>query len=282
MRCFFLGTGAADGVPALFCECEVCEEARRRGGADRRTRSTVLIDGTVKIDLPPDTLAHVHAYPELRLGRMEHLLFTHSHDDHFAVRELQYLAPCFAPQRGCNGAATTTPLTVWGTQELLARVHPELMGCFQRPPLKLCPLEPFVETRVGHLRVTPIVAHHKNDELCFNFLLRDPDSGATLLYGTDTGWWDPPTWEFLEGRRLDAMVLECGKGAVSGGYDGHLDVDQCIAVHERLVSTGGLAAGAPCYLTHVSHTGLLLHKELSERVAPHGIRVAYDGLEIAL
>jgi phosphoribosyl 1,2-cyclic phosphate phosphodiesterase len=147
--------------------------------------------------------------------------------------------------------------------------------------MQLCPLEPFTEARVGHLDVTPVLARHKPDETCLNFLLRGPD-GATLLYGTDTGWWDPPTWEFLEGRRIDAVVLECGRGAVTSGYDGHLDADQCVAARERLVAAGGLAADAPFLLTHVSHTGLLLHDELTARVAPHGITVAHDGLEITV
>ena len=31
MKLQFLGTGAAEGIPAVFCECEACEEIRRRG-----------------------------------------------------------------------------------------------------------------------------------------------------------------------------------------------------------------------------------------------------------
>jgi len=278
MRCVLLGTGAAEGMPALFCECNVCEEARRRGGPDLRTRTGALIDGTVKIDLPPDTLAQAQRSPQtFRPGRVEHLLFTHSHDDHFAPRELQYLAPAFAPGR----EEQRPPLCVWGAPELLARLRGALAGCYQTPPLRLCPMEPFREECVGHLAVTPVPARHKPDELCFNFLLRSAD-GRTLLWGSDTGWWDPPTWRFLEGRRIDAVVLECGKGAVNGGYDGHLSADECVAVRERLVGAGGLPAGAPFLLTHISHTGMLLHAELSARVAPHGIRVAYDALELSV
>lgn len=32
MKIRFLGTGASEGVPALFCKCAVCENARKRRG----------------------------------------------------------------------------------------------------------------------------------------------------------------------------------------------------------------------------------------------------------
>ncbi len=65
MNVFFLGTGAAEGIPALFCDCTICKATKKTGGPDKRTRSTVLIDETIKIDLPPDTLYHVHQYPQI-------------------------------------------------------------------------------------------------------------------------------------------------------------------------------------------------------------------------
>ena len=44
MKFHFLGTAAAEGIPALFCECAVCKEAREKGGRFIRTRSQALID----------------------------------------------------------------------------------------------------------------------------------------------------------------------------------------------------------------------------------------------
>ncbi|HVK03388.1 MAG TPA: MBL fold metallo-hydrolase [Armatimonadaceae bacterium] len=274
MKVFFLGTGSAEGLPALFCGCAICREAHRRGGRERRTRSSVLIDDTVKIDLSPDTLANAHAYPQIRLWELRHLLFTHSHDDHFAARELQYLSPNFAPLR-------RDPLQVWGSADLIAKLLPETDGFFEPAPLEFRPVVPFEEYAVGHLAVTPVTAHHKPDELCLNYLLRDP-AGRALLYATDTGWYDPPTWEFLAGVPLHGVVVECGKGESANGYDGHLNLDDAVRFRQRLLAGGGLAPAAPFFLTHLCHTGLLLHEELSERCAPHGIRVAFDGMSLDL
>ena len=277
MKLLFLGTGSAEGVPALFCGCAICREARHRGGPDRRTRSSVLIDDAVKIDLPPDTLAHVHRY-DLDFSGLRHLLFTHSHDDHFAVRELQYLSPNFAPSR-CGA-----PLNVWGTHDLICRALPEMEHFFEEAPVKFHPLAPFRPFRVGHLRVTPVAARHKTDELCLNFLIGDEAamSEGQLLYATDTGWYEERTWDFLEGRPLSAVVVECGKGASQNGYDGHLNVDEVRRFKERLVAGGGLAPDAPFYVTHIAHTGLLLHDEMTALLAPAGIFVAYDGLVLNL
>jgi phosphoribosyl 1,2-cyclic phosphate phosphodiesterase len=274
MKIFFLGTGSAEGLPALFCECAVCREARRRGGRDRRTRTSVLIEDCVKIDLPPDTLAHVHLY-NLDLSRLPHLLFTHSHDDHFAVRELQYLSPNFAPHR-------RGPLNIWGTHGLIKKILPEIEHFFEEAPLCFNPLSPYREFSVGPLKVTPIPARHKEDELCLNFLVRGGRDDRVLLYATDTGWYDEPTWSYLEGRRIDAVIAECGKGRGDGAYAGHLNVHEVRRFKERLVAAGGLRADAPFWVTHIAHTGLLLHAEMTAELAPSGIAVAYDGLEVRL
>lgn len=272
MRLLFLGTGSAEGLPALFCDCAVCRSARARGGRDCRTRSSVLVDDTIKIDLPPDTLAHVHAY-NLDLSGLAHLLFTHSHDDHFAVRELQYLSPNFAPNRHA-------PLHVWGTHELIKKALPEMACFFERAPLRFRPLVPFAEVAVGSLQVTPVVARHKSDELCLNFLLRDGE--RVLLYATDTGWYDDQTWAFLEQRRIHTAIVECGKGDGDSSYPGHLSIEEVRRFKERLIRAGSLDADTPFWVTHIAHTGRLLHDELSDRLAPDGIAVAYDGLEVTL
>ena len=269
MNVFFLGTGAAEGFPALFSRTPINREALCRGGKNLRLRSGILVEETIRVDLCPDALAQVHKYPHRDLTAIEHLLFTHTHDDHFAARELQYLSCNFAPDR-------EEPLRIWASSEALEKLHEETSHFFEPPPLRCGALEPFVEVPVGHLFVTPITAHHRHDELCFNFIFR---SGNTrLLYASDTGWYAPETWEFLETVPLAGAIVECGKGISESTYEGHLSLEECIAFKETLM----LKPGAPFYLTHICHTGLLLHEELEESCAPHGILVAYDGLEFSL
>ena len=37
MKLQFLGTGAAEGAPAIFCKCDTCQELRRRGEEEYHT-----------------------------------------------------------------------------------------------------------------------------------------------------------------------------------------------------------------------------------------------------
>ena len=50
----FLGTGAAEGIPAIFCRCAICENARRVKNKEIRMRTGVVIDKTLLIDFSPD------------------------------------------------------------------------------------------------------------------------------------------------------------------------------------------------------------------------------------
>lgn len=273
MNVFFLGTGAAEGFPALFSGSPINREALRRGGKNLRLRSGILIDETVRVDFGPDVVAQVHKYPQVDFSRLEHLLFTHTHDDHFAVRELQYLSPNFAPDR-------EQPLQVYATTEVHQKLDAETCHFFEAAPLKRQMITPFHEIPVGHLKVTALVAHHRHDELCLNFLIREGE--RCLLYAADTGWYSPQTWAFLEGVRIDAAIVECGKGISKNHYSGHLSLEECAQFKAKLVAGGGLSPQAPFYLTHISHTGLLLHEEMEALCLSHGMQVAYDGLEIVV
>jgi len=44
MEIQYLGTAAAEGFPALFCDCETCKKARNTGGKDVRTRTQSIVD----------------------------------------------------------------------------------------------------------------------------------------------------------------------------------------------------------------------------------------------
>lgn len=68
--------------PALFCNCDACRRALALGGKNIRTRSQVLIDNSLLVDFPPDSYLHM-PFQGLSLKTIEHLIVTHSHQDHF-------------------------------------------------------------------------------------------------------------------------------------------------------------------------------------------------------
>ncbi len=92
----FWGTSAAEGVPAPFCKCAVCEEARAHPEY-RRLRTCMRLTDKVMIDLGADAVAQSIKYGDIQ--EVEHVLITHinhltSHTDMLrSVQELGFPIP---------------------------------------------------------------------------------------------------------------------------------------------------------------------------------------------
>jgi phosphoribosyl 1,2-cyclic phosphate phosphodiesterase len=268
MKVTLLGTSGAEGWPGLFCRCDACAKARTLRGKNIRTRSSSLIDDVLKIDFPPDILHQVIAN-DLDLRAMSALIFTHGHDDHFSAPELQYLSDYFVTSK------ITTPLPVYGPSEVISFLTDRFD--LNRVPLNLHVLDPWRTVCVAGYRVTPIIAQHDPTQTCYNFIIQDKQ-GATLLYATDTGWYEEPTWEFLSDWRFDGIVAECSKGPIEGGYMAHMCISEVCRMRRKLIEGGNFREGVPMVTTHHSHLGGLMHHELESILNPEGITTGYDGM----
>jgi phosphoribosyl 1,2-cyclic phosphate phosphodiesterase len=74
----YQGTGAYEGIPALFCPCDTCRAAREAGGFEVRSRSGALVDGVVKLDFPPDSFWQM-LRDGLDFSLIQSVLITHTH-----------------------------------------------------------------------------------------------------------------------------------------------------------------------------------------------------------
>ena len=97
MKLQFLGTAAAEGMPAIFCNCEHCKEARRLGGKNIRTRSQALVNSDLLIDFPADTYYHF-LLNGIEGDLIKNMLITHSHSDHLRAEEFEMRRSPFAHQ----------------------------------------------------------------------------------------------------------------------------------------------------------------------------------------
>lgn len=266
MKVRLLGTGAADGIPGWYSDTEVSRHARAVGGREIRSRSAALIDGHLKIDLPPDT-AWQMARDGLDARDWTGLVFTHAHNDHLAVDEIQYgLFPFNSNE--------FLPFPVYGNATVCAAVRDR----YPDWPIEIVEtrsFEPFQHLGYG---VTPIRSRHGSGDEDTHNLLFERD-GRTLLYATDTGIWHEPTWEFLSGCRVDSLVIECTEGLATTQYEGHLDVQELFAVVRRLRELGTLGTDATVLTTHHSHQGNVTHAQLEQVLGEEGIVAGYDGLE---
>ena len=272
MEVKLLGTSAAEGWPALFCRCDACAKARRLGGKNIRTRASALIDNSLKIDFSPDTLQQIVKF-DIDLQCLSGVLITHAHDDHFAPAELQYRGEHFVP------TPINQPLPIYGPPEVKERLTQ--LYDLSKLPLTLITLEPWKTQRAGQYLITPILAQHDRDIACYNYIIEGPN-GERLLYASDTGWYEKPTWRFLETTRLDGIVVEATKGMQEDGYMAHLCIPEVVRLRTDLIASGSLRPDAPVVATHLSHLCGLLHEELEAIMTPQGIQTGFDGMSFML
>ena len=272
MEILFCGTSAAEAWPALFCECAVCVEARIRGGKDIRSRAAYMLDDRVRIDFGPDSNYHHHKYG-LALDRLEHLLVSHSHDDHWFPRDLMYREKGFS-------VVPSTPLRVWGNDAVERRFVESNGDDWARYGLEFHQITTWKSIDLGQgVTATPILAAHDPKEECVNY--RIEAGGRAALFGHDTGWYAESTWGFLESKPLNVVVLDCTYG--SRNHDrGHLGCADVVRARDELARRGSLAPNARVFATHFSHNGGWLHEDLERFLTPHDVAVAFDGLRITL
>lgn len=268
MEILLLGTGAAEGVPALLGETRVDRIARELGGREIRSRTGALIDGRLKIDFPPDTLSQAQR-ERIDAKDWTAVLFTHGDDDHFAPRELQYFLYPFTEMEYLD-------LTIFGNDKVCYRIR----SLYPEWPMEVAQTQSFETFWHEDYEITPLQARHNGVEDCQNPLIKR--DGKTLLYATDTGIWEDRTWHFLADYRIDGLVIECTEGLAENTYAGHLNLEECVGVVSRLRASGVLKAGAPVVTTHHSHNGDATYAELVEALKPHDMIAGYDGMRFTI
>ncbi len=277
MKLQYLGTAAAEAIPALFCQCDICRAARRNGGRDIRGRSGAIIDGVLMIDFPPDIYLHVLRH-NLDLAKVENLLITHSHNDHFDGQELMMRMPgCY-----CHITEGEQVLHVYGNEEV-GRLFFEAQRLeFGRTTvdfLTYAQLAPFVPVTVGGYRVTALPARHKLDEHAYFYLVQKDGKG--LLYAHDTGLFYDEVYDYLArcGGRLDIVSLDCTSCARKDGAN-HMGLPDNLEVLARLRSQGNVDDATKCVVNHFSHNSGMLYEQMCEAARPHGLLVSYDGMVV--
>ncbi|MDA0577525.1 MAG: MBL fold metallo-hydrolase [Verrucomicrobia bacterium] len=278
MELQILGTAAAEGWPAPFCECRYCEAARRRGGPNIRMRSGALLDDDIKIDYGADTVAQMQRAGR-SLAKVRTLLFTHQHSDHIIPPELELVVQPFTQ------TPATQPLAVYGNAQVLALLREQL----QKSPrmAKALDLRTFTAmkpvTLPGGDTVLPLPADHAEGAFVLRISRGKGRARRTVFYGHDSGLYPGETLNALtRGPKLDVVLFDCTNGGNDLGNRGHMGVNGVVRMAKELRKRGTLSARARLVATHFSHNGGLLHEELVQRFLPHGIEVAFDGMTVAV
>jgi len=248
-----LGSGTSVGVPTIGCQCRVCQSPDPR---DRRLRPSVALryhGRIILVDTTPDFRQQA-----LRAGldRLDAVLFTHAHADHILglddIRPFNYLM---------GG-----PIPIYGsaaTLETIRRVFDYIFADCQSessvPRLEVHVLDGQPFDLFG-VQVTPVPLRHGRGHVYgFRF--------GAAAYLTDHS--EIPEESFPLLQNLDVLFLDALRHRP---HPTHTTVARALQYVEQL-------RPRRAFLTHICHD--LPHEE-TERMLPHNVRLAYDGLEITL
>lgn len=275
MKLTFLGTAAAEGWPALFCECEGCKNSRITKGKNIRTRSQSLINDDLLIDFPPDTYLHALNYG-FDLNKVTDIIITHAHEDHLYMSDLANRQDGYCPIRPAHMLNLYGNDTVQEEYDKCVKIK---YNSSMPSVVSMTELTEYKPYKVSSYTVYPMLADHNDSEKCFIYLVVD-DKGKTLLYAHDTGYLRDDVWEFLKSFKLDLVSLDCNHGKEDSNRN-HMGMDCCGKVKDRLIKEGYATTATKFVVNHFSHNCRYVdHNEIEAAASEYGFLVSYDGFSI--
>lgn len=274
----YLGTGAAERVPAIFCKCHVCQYARQHQGKEIRTQlQTVIDEGELLIDFPGDSYLHQLQH-EIDFNEVEHLLLTHWHSDHFYAEDL-------ALRISGYGQELENVLHVYGSafvKQFYDRAF-KLEGRFDESRLVYHTIRPYQQVEIGDYLVYPIPGQHGNfEEDCLIYAIQSKKDKKTLFYTHDSGMPNTRDLMFLAEKAVsfDLVSLDCtGQGLENSGSV-HMSLKQNLELIEKMRELNLVHEKTIYVVSHFSHNGGLNYEGMKALSEEHGILTSYDGMEI--
>lgn len=275
MKIKYLGTAAAEGIPAVFCECENCKKAMKLGGKNIRTRSQAIIDDALLIDFPADTYMHYLKY-NIPLYKIKNCIITHSHQDHLYADEILLRKKHF------SHLSENERLVFYSAQsgyEILKEVADE----FNIEEVKIVLIKPFESFEADEYKITPLKASHDINSSPVIFIIEKGDK--SILYSNDTSEYCDETNEYLKNvkKPFDLISLDCTEACNHVEYVGHLSLERCVAMRDKFIEDGIADEKTIFVLNHFSHNGAKVnYDEFMPIAKSYGFLTSYDGMEIEI
>ena len=287
----FLGTGAAELYPNPFCGCAVCRRAREN--RETRLRASFLFDETMMADFGPDVCAASQHYG-VPLDRVEHVLVTHTHEDHLNASTFSVLTM----------TDMTHPIHFYLSPEGYAylenvmeaeRAIPGTFGhilttLLNTKKIALHAVQPYETFSIGNRRITPLKTNHRGNGAGETAVIyRIEWERGRWLYATDTGNLGAETMRYLadDARAhgaLDTIIIEGTHGSVRLPDDaGHMDAYRLVRQLSALRREAILDDHTRVFVTHINQVQHFSHAEYSRYMALHAdahVSIAYDGMRI--
>jgi phosphoribosyl 1,2-cyclic phosphate phosphodiesterase len=251
-----LGTGTSVGVPAIGCDCEVCQSDDPKNNRTRCAITVRLPGGTLLVDTPPDLRTQL-LREKIRL--VHAVVFTHEHADHiFGLDDLRLIP--FRLGHAVPLFCTEIVESVIRRAYAYAFMDRDDTHPGATPQLEFSRIDETAFEVLG-TRIVPIPMKHGPHFNVLGFRIGD------FAYCTDTNHIPPTSIERLRGVRT--LVV----GALRHEpHPTHFNLEQAIDVARQV--------GAE--RTFLTHTGHQLDYQATSDWLPDGIAMAYDGQQVEI
>lgn len=272
MKLKYLGTAAAEGYPAMFCDCENCRKAMKAKGKNIRSRSQAIIDDSLLIDFPCDTYYHC-LNNDINLHDIHNCIITHEHFDHFYLIDLRYF------RAGISHPAPDYKFNLYGSADIKAKMKDLPEGVFKH--LNFVEIKAFEPFKVEKYTITPLKAYHGTAN---PLIYAISDGEKSVLYAHDTDIFLEETWEYMIKNKMyfDLVSLDCTEGAYEDlNYHAHMCLGRNIICRDRMLKEKLIDDKTTVVLNHFSHNGLHANYDEFEPIAAkEGFVTSFDGMEI--
>lgn len=247
----FLGTGAADW--------NISDK-----GEFFRRNSAALVNNDLMIDCGEHIFDFADDFADEGLyDRVENIIITHNHSDHFSKESVLKLSEKHKIKVGCD--------------EKIA----SLIGEHKNIEFEI--FKPFSEKTMGNHKIIPLLANHDivadGKSYAFHYIIETKD-GKKLFYGLDGAWFLRPSWEEMKKHKFDVMVFDC---TVGDFHDWRIfehntipmlrEMTKEISAQNMLKEKGSLIASHFARTLHISHSDT---KEILDKI---NVMTAYDGFK---
>ena len=249
----FLGTGASAGVPVVGCKCSVCLSKKTKNFRFRPSGILRLAQDNrqLLIDATPDFRSQALQFG---IDRLDGLLLTHTHFDHIAgIDDLRIFnawqkqnIPCLLSRESFDDLQHRYPYFFDETAQ-------SAKFAFTRLDAPMGEIE-FCNTKIGYC------SYRQARMGVMGFRV------GHFAYISDIRHYEASIFSFLKG--VQVLVI----GALRPDPSPlHLSFDEAIAFSRKV-------GAQETWLTHLGH---FVDHDDAHQLLPAGVRLAYDGLEIA-
>ena len=249
MQIKFLGTGAAEGIPAINCDCSHCTRARKEGGKLVRERSAILfkLPGyNMLVEAPPDIRDLIDKH---QVHDLQGILVTHDSYGHIGgLKEFEW----------------------WpGPLDFLA--EPSRFEAIRREHWtdrldELMFHIPFYAGSALHFGQFSLVPFAAGRGSVYGLSLRT--NGKQIIYASST---TSRMTNYARSLMIGADVLIVNTPTFEPPKEDHITLTEAIELKEQVEAE-------QLVLTYINHTNRS-HEELEDFVRQYpGVIVAYDGM----